>query len=85
MYLLIVVLQSFQVAVRGDDEIPIASVSRRSTGDVYTSFNSSGHQTCPSNNHTFLVSERICVNDQILIDGKLTTNMLLYAELIESD
>ena len=72
MFVLPVILSKLQVAITsGDGEIPIASVLRRSTGDFYTSVNSSGHRTCPGDNHTFLVSERICVNDQDLINGKL--------------
>ena len=84
MYLLIIALSTFKVAVSGtDDEIPIASVSRRSTGDFYTSVNSSGHQTCPGDNHTFLVSERICVNDQELINSKSFTNKYAVVHRID--
>ena len=71
MYLLVAVLSfnllKLQVAVT-EDEIPVL-VARRLNGDLYMNYNSSDHYTCHDDNLTFLVSERICVKDQELIDG----------------
>ena len=68
MYLLVAtVLSNLQVAVTEDD-IPVL-VTRRLSGDFYMNYNSSEYYSCHDDNLTFLVSERICVKDQELIDG----------------
>ena len=65
--LIIMILFSLSLAVI-ENQTPI-SVTRRLSGDLYTNFNGSIHENCPDDNHTFLVSERICVKDQELISG----------------
>ena len=68
MYLLVeVLLSNLQLAIT-EDEVSV-SVSRRLSGDLYKNFNSSVYYTCQGDNLTFLVSERMCVKNQELIDG----------------
>ena len=67
--LLLFLLPLIQKSVTSEKETPVA-VSRRSSGDSIF-FNSSHVSTCPSVNATYIVDNRICVNNREVIDGNL--------------
>ena len=63
------------VALSEEENSIIYSVSRRLSGDVYTTItlsNSTGHFVCSDyGSLTFLVSERRCINNEEFFNGKL--------------
>ena len=51
--------------------IPV-NVSRRQSGDIYYLYHDKEHTICnEGNNMTYMVSERRCVSDQRLFNGKV--------------
>ena len=59
------------VALSKEENSIVYSVTRRLLVDIYTLFNSTGHNVCSEDGSlTFLVSEKRCVNNKDFFNGE---------------
>ena len=67
--LVIVYCVSNIVTSQEEADFPVA-ISRRSSGDIVFFNSNKSYYLCPSDNTTYLVNERRCVDNEDLFNGK---------------